>query len=102
MNFYWRFIKDFSHHARPLCELTKKDVKWTWREAKQEVFNKLKTLITTAPILILPSDDMEFQVEVDSSEFATGATLSQLSPEDGKWHPVAFLSKSLNSVERNY
>ena len=28
--------------------------------------------------------------------------LSQLSSEDGKWHPVAFLSKSLSPVERNY
>ena len=71
-------------------------------EAEWEVFDKLKTLITMAPILILPSDDAEFQVEADSSDFATGATLSQLSPEDGKRHPVTFLSKSLNLVERNY
>jgi len=28
--------------------------------------------------------------------------LSQQSPEDNKWHPVAFLSKSLSPVERNY
>jgi len=28
--------------------------------------------------------------------------LSQQSREDGKWHPVAFYSKSLSPVERNY
>jgi len=28
--------------------------------------------------------------------------LSQQSPEDNKWHPIAFLSKSLSPVERNY
>jgi len=28
--------------------------------------------------------------------------LSQQSPEDNKWHPVAFLSKSLSPVEQNY
>ena len=28
--------------------------------------------------------------------------LSQLNTEDGKWHPVAFLSKSLSPVQRNY
>jgi len=39
---------------------------------------------------------------VDSSDFATGAVLSQQSPEDKKWHPVAFLSKSLSPVEQNY
>ena len=90
VNFYQRFIKDFSHHTRPLFNLTKKDVKWTWGEAEQEAFDKLKTLITSAPILVLPMDDGEFQVEADSSDFTTGATLSRLSKEDRKWHPVAF------------
>ena len=30
INFYWRFVQDFSHHARPLFNLTKSDVKWLW------------------------------------------------------------------------
>ena len=34
--------------------------------------------------------------------FAMGAVLSQQCLEDGKWHPVVFLSKSLSPVERNY
>ena len=33
-NFYWRFIQDFSHHARPLFDLTIKDSMWRW-EAPQ-------------------------------------------------------------------
>ena len=39
---------------------------------------------------------------LDSSDFATGAVLSQQSKDDDKWHPVAFLSKSLSVVECNY
>ena len=31
-----------------------------------------------------------------------GAVLSQVSLEDEKWHPVAFLSKSLSPIKRNY
>jgi hypothetical protein len=41
-------------------------------------------------------------VEADSSDFATGAVLSQQSPSDNMWHPVAYYSKSLNAVECNY
>ena len=41
-------------------------------------------------------------VKADSSDFATGAVLSQENLEDRKWHPIAFLSKSLSPVERNY
>jgi len=62
----------------------------------------MKSLITSAPVLALPSDSEPYRLEADSSDFATGAVLSQLSPEDGKWHPVAFYSKSLSPVERNY
>ena len=43
-----------------------------------------------------------FRVEADSSDFTTGAVLSQQSTTDGKWHPMAFYSKFLSSVERNY
>jgi len=59
-------------------------------------------VVTTAPVLMSPQDSEPFWVEVDSLDFATGAVLSQQSTADGKWHPVAFYSKSLSSVERNY
>jgi len=51
----------------------------------------------------MSSQDSEpFQIEADSLDFATGVVLSQQLTTDGKWHPVAFYSKSLSSVERNY
>jgi len=52
--------------------------------------------------LTTPADDQPFRIEADSSDFATGAVLSQLSAEDEKWHPVAYYSKSLLETERNY
>ncbi|KAJ8455679.1 hypothetical protein ONZ45_g18876 [Pleurotus djamor] len=47
-------------------------------------------------------DRRAYRVEADSSDFATGAVLSQLDPADEKWHPVAYYSKSLQPAERNY
>jgi len=58
--------------------------------------------VTTAPILALPQDSEPFCIEADSSDFASGAVLSQQLPGKEKWHPVAFYSKSLSPVERNY
>ena len=58
--------------------------------------------MTSAPVLVTPADDQPFRIEADSSDFATGAVLSQLCAEDGKWHPVAFLSKLLSDTEQNY
>jgi len=41
------------------------------------------------------------RVEVDASDYATGGVLSTKC-EDGKWRPVAFISKLLNATEQNY
>ena len=101
-NFYCRFTQGFSHLARPLFNLTWKDTEWRWGAEEQSAFDSLKEGITTAPILTLPDNSRPFRIEADSLDFATGAVLSQQSKEDNKWHPVAFLSKSLSPVERNY
>jgi len=102
VNFYQRFIQDFSAKARSLFDLTRSKQVWTWSRKEQMAFKDLKTAMTTAPVLVSPQELDPFWVEADSSDFATGAVLSQQSMTDGKWHPVAFYSKSLSSVERNY
>jgi len=102
VNFYRRFIRDFSAKARPLFDLTRSEQVWTWSGKKQVAFEDLKTAVTTAPVLVSPQKSDPFRIEADSSDFATGAVLSQQSTTDGKWHPVVFYSKSLSSVEQNY
>lgn len=101
VNFYRRFIQGFSEIARPLYELSQKNVTWKWGPAQTMAFEEIKKRITTAPCLVFPDQHQPYKIEADSSDYATGAVLSQLS-EDDKWHPVAFLSKSLSAVERNY
>ena len=104
VNFYQWFVKDFSHHTRALFDLTKKDVGWNWGKSEQASFNQLKELITSAPVLVLPNNSLPYHIEADSSNAATGAVLSQqtFSENGRKWHPIAFFSKSLSPVERNY
>jgi len=102
VNFYCRFIRDFSTKARPLFDLTCSEQVWTWSGREQTAFEDLKMAVTTALVLMSPQDSEPFRVEADSSDFATGAVLSQQLTADGKWHPVAFYSKSLSSVEQNY
>ena len=54
------------------------------------------------PVLISLDLMKPFQIEADSSDFATRAILSQVLTDDRKWHLVAFMSKSLSLVECNY
>ena len=88
--------------ARPLFDLTRNNSGWHWGEAERTAFARLKGSVTSAPVLISPDPTKPFRIEADSSDFATGAVLSQVSSEDEKWHPVTFLSKFLSPVKWNY
>jgi len=61
----------------------------------------LKERFTKKPVLAVLDLDKKMRIEVDVSDFATGGVLS-MECEDGRWRPVAYLSKSLNEIERNY
>jgi len=102
VNFYRRFIRNFSAKARPFFDLTRSEQVWTWSRREQAAFEDLKTAVTTAPVLVSLQKSDPFRIEADSSDFTTGTVLSQQSTTDGKWHPIAFYSKSLSSMEQNY
>ena len=97
-NFYRRFIKDFSKIARPLHDLTKKDIPWKWEDPQQIAFSTLRDAFISSPILVLWDSDRPTRLEVDASGFATGGALLQ-QDEAGHWHPVAFRSSSMQPAE---
>jgi RNase H-like domain found in reverse transcriptase len=101
-NFYQQFIEGFLHHVKPLFELTKKDQKWSWGVDKQQAFDEIKNCITSSPILCFADDAKLFHIEADSSDFVTGAVLSQQLDNDLKWHLITFYLKSLNAIKWNY
>jgi len=54
----------------------------------------------TQLVLALPRKEKKFRVEVNASGHTIGGVLSQ--EQEGKWKPVAFLSRTMSSAERNY
>jgi len=61
----------------------------------------LKKQFITEPIFVAPDLDKKMRMKVDTSNYTTGEILS-MKCNDGKWRPVAYLSKLLNEIERNY
>ena len=100
VNFYQRFIKDYTKVARPLHDLTKKENPFHWEEPQQVVFDMLKLHFTMAPILAFPDIDCVFHLERNASNYATGAVLS--IEKEGIWHPTTFSSHSMMPQEQNY
>src|SRR5258708_112016 len=101
VNFYRKFICDFSNVTRPLYALTRKTQWWVWGSPEQKAFDALKKAVTSAPIPTFPSQSGCFCLECDASNFATGVVLSQ-AQADGMHQPIAFMSKGFSDVEHNY
>jgi hypothetical protein len=100
-NFYRCFVKGFSHLAHPLHDLSKKNKKFVWSEEFQESFDQLKKQFTEEPVLMMLDHLKPFQIQVDSSLFATGGILTQMDT-NGDRHPCAYFFKSLTKEQRNY
>jgi RNase H-like domain found in reverse transcriptase/Reverse transcriptase (RNA-dependent DNA polymerase) len=99
-NFYRRFIQDYGIIARPLVSLTKTGIKFIWTQACQDSFLKLKSMLTSAPILQHYNEELETRIETDASDGVVAGVLSQ--KHDNDWLPVAFFSKTMNPAECNY
>jgi hypothetical protein len=65
-----------------------KDVRLIWGLPQEDSFMKLKELVTSAPVLVLPNDNLLFRLEADGSGITTGVVLSQQQVDDNVWHPV--------------
>jgi len=55
----------------------------------------------TEPILAALDLDKEMRVKMNTSDYAIGGVLL-VKGEDGRWRSVAFISKLLNDMKRNY
>ncbi|KAL5579150.1 hypothetical protein UlMin_011592 [Ulmus minor] len=94
--YYRRFVEGFSTLAAPLTALTKKDRRYEWTDKCERSFQELKKRLTSAPILVLPTDVTDFTVYCDASRIGLGAVLMQ----NGR--VIAYASRQLKVHEKNY
>ena len=101
-NFYRRFIDRYSNICRPMYDSTKKNSIFKWTPECHLAFETLKKAFTCAPILMHFMPEYRIWLETDASDYAIAAILSQINPETGELHPVAFFSRSMSPPELNY
>jgi len=74
---------------------------WEWGDKEQQVFDQLRTKLTTAPVLVYFDPLAPTKIETDASKYVCSSILS-LQCRDGKWRPVAYRSKTMSDAECNY
>ena len=102
MNYYRRFVKNFSSLAQPLIDLTKKTSpnKIRWTHECQIGLDKLKEALTSEPILRVPDLSKPFVVQSDASNKALRAVL--LQEHEGSLLPCFYASTRLLGREIHY
>ena len=105
--FYHRFIKGYAKIAQPLNDLILDENSKLKNQTIEitvpalKAFHELKLKCMQAPVLAFANFHKPFLLETDASSDGLGVVLSQ-KQEDGKYHPVAYASRSLKGSESKY
>ena len=100
-SYYRKFVKGFADIARPLHKICEKKAKFMWGLECDKAFDKLKSALTSAPILAYPKcDGGRFILDTDASDIAVGGVLSQ--EQNGQEVVIAYMSKALGKHEVSY
>jgi transposase InsO family protein len=99
--YYRRFIDKFSVTAKPLTNLTRKDIPFHWTHEHQVAFETLRDAIIKPPVLAIYDPAKPCILYTDASKIGIGATLAQ-KDDDNTEHVIAYFSRRLNQHQENY
>lgn len=97
---YKRLIPSFSDLTEPLTRLLHKGVTFEWGKEQCDVFEKLKSILSSSPIVHCPDFSLPFELQCDASNVGLGAIVLQRVKKEER--VVAYASRTLNTAERNY
>lgn len=101
VNYYRRFIDQFSALTVPLTNLLKnKPKKVDWTPEAEQAFRAIKEKLISAPVMANPDFNLPFTVQTDASDHAIAGVLTQV--QHGQEKVIAYHSEKLKGAELNY
>ena len=104
-NYYREFIKGYAHKVYPMQQLMRhKGKQFTWNNAAEESFQRIKKDLCEAPVLGMPTEKGMYVLDTDASVVAISGILHQEQEWNGKTvlRPIAYGSKVLSDTEMKY
>lgn len=99
-SYFSKLIPNFSIVAKPLYDL-RKSTTFKFGQDEFESFEKLKTFLSTYPILSVYSPDLETELHCDSSSHGFCAILLQ-KQKDCLFKPISYYSHRTSPAESKY
>ena len=99
INYYSKFIPDFSSKLHPLYELLSNKTKWFWSESCEAAFLWAKEVLSTDQVLVHYDASKPLILSVDAVPHGIGAVLSHRL-EDGSDKPVEYASRAHSLANR--
>ena len=101
LSYYGKFLPNLSSCLAPLYRLLGKNTPWRWSTSQANAFQESKNLLSSAQLLAHFDPDLPLLLACDASAYGVGAVLAHRLP-DGSEKPIGYVSRTLNSAERNY
>jgi len=95
-----RFLPKLVEQTQPIVQLLKNSTWFMWTDDCEQIFQKLKTTLTSPPILHKPDTHQPLLVYITATDYTVSATLVQ--EIKGTQHPVYFVSRTLQDSETRY
>ena len=95
INYLGNYIPNMSELTAPLRSLLKGDVPWAWFPEHDTALPKIKSVLSSAPVLHFYDTSLPTTLQVDASKSGLGACLMQ------QGQPVAYASRALSNSEIN-
>ena len=95
-----KFSCKLAEISQPLRVLLSKKNAWTWGEAQETAFTKLKEELSQPTVLALYDPQAPTKVSADASSYGLGAVL--LQEKNSTWKPIAYASRAMTETEQRY
>jgi transposase InsO family protein len=111
VNYFRAHVRGFAVTAQPLYDMIEgyqeiKRQKLTWNDKQVAAFEAVKKAIEANPLLHFMDEQLPICLATDASDYGIGAYLYQIKSDgatgDQVEIPIAFLSQSLNKVQRRW
>ena len=101
LNYFTKFVQDLATEMKPISDLLKNDVTFTWSSVQEKALQAVKSKLSQAPALSFYRSDRSTIVSDDSSSYGIGGLIMQRD-STGKIYPIAYCSRTLTSMEKKW